>query len=143
MLRKSIFEKVGYFDESLKFWQEYELSIRIAQVSNLYYVSHPLIYYRINQHDKERLTNKYFTWKESVKYIHIKHQNLYAKLPINLKIAAKALVWHDAIERCKSSNLPFREVYYRALWNSYRFLRAIVNGRFLNKLNLKNEREEN
>lgn len=127
MVRKQVFDKVGLFDENLKFWQEYELSIRIAQVSEFYYVDAPLIYYRVDHSDKQRLTNKYFGWKKAVCYIHDKHKNLYDKLSFNDKLASKALVWHDAYERCKSSRLKVRYSFYFSLWNLYKLYLVIYN----------------
>ena len=69
VLRKALID-VNFFDESLKFWQEYELTIRLAQRQPFYFVNEALCVYRVNINDTNRLTNKYFEWRKAVKYIH-------------------------------------------------------------------------
>ena len=49
---------VGLFDESLRFWQEYELTIRMAQRKPFYFVNEVLSVYRIDKKDSSRLTDK-------------------------------------------------------------------------------------
>jgi glycosyltransferase involved in cell wall biosynthesis len=106
----------GLFDEKLAFWQEYELTIRLAQRKPFFYVNEPLCVYRKDVNDKQRLTNKYWGWKKAVKYIHQKHRGLYKRLTIKEKIKAKVLVWEDAyFNRCNSSGLRWRKRYYRLL----------------------------
>ena len=48
------------FDENIRFWQEYELSIRLAQRKPFVYVNEPLSIYRVDRNDTQRLTNKIF-----------------------------------------------------------------------------------
>lgn len=128
LVRKSIFELIGLFDEELKYWQEYELSIRIAQLSPFYAVHQPLIHYRVNHSDNQRLTNKYYGWHKAVKYIHYKHAELYRNLPLYLKLKSHALVWHDAAERCKASDLKIRYIYFHSLWMAFKILNSVKDG---------------
>lgn len=109
--RSALFE-VGLFDENLKFWQEYELMIRLAQRKPFYFVNEPLSVYRIDANDKYRLTNKYFEWKNAVKFIHNKHYNLYNQLTILEKFRVKLLIWEDAKIRSKASGLFLTYIYY-------------------------------
>lgn len=125
LVRKKVFDLVGLFDEELKFWQEYELSIRIAQVSPFFAVHQPLIYYRVDQSDNHRLTNKYFGWKNAVNYIRRKHARLYNNLSLYFKLKSHALVWHDASERCKASHLNLRYYFFRFLWLSFKLTNCI------------------
>lgn len=108
LARKEALFDVGLFDENLKFWQEYELTIRMAQRKPFYFVNEPLSVYRIDTNDKNRLTNKYFEWKDAVKYIHQKHKNLYDKLSLFERFRVKLLIWNDAKMRAKASNLKYR-----------------------------------
>lgn len=48
---------VDFFDESLRYWQEYELTIRLAQRHPFYFINECLCVYRINVGDTDRLTN--------------------------------------------------------------------------------------
>ncbi len=113
--RKALYE-IGYFDENLKFWQEYELTIRLAQRKPIYFVDEVLSVYRINLYDNQRLSNKYFEWKESVKYIYKKHSDLYNKLNIFEKIQVRILYLRDASNRCRRSGLIYRFVWMRLSW---------------------------
>lgn len=108
--RNALFE-VGLFDENLRFWQEYELTIRLAQRKPFYFVNEALSAYRVDETDKQRLTNKYYEWKEAVKYIHKKHAALYDKLSVVERFKVKLLVMNDAAMRCKSSGLMIK--YYK------------------------------
>lgn len=112
--RQALFD-ISFFDENLNFWQEYELTIRLAQRQPFYFVNEPLNIYRIDRSDNIRLTNKYFEWKQTVKAIHAKHRNLYAKLNFYEKFMVHVLVWSDALHRCKSSGLKWRVCYFYVL----------------------------
>lgn len=113
--RKSLFE-VGLFDENLGFWQEYELTIRLAQRKPFGAVIEPLCLYRVDMQDVRRLTNKYFAWKDAVKYIHGKHKTLYSNLTLSEKMCVKALVHRDAMSRSRASGL-FLHYHYHHVMN--------------------------
>lgn len=106
---------VGMFDENLKFWQEYELTIRLAQRKSFYCVCEPLCIYRVDKTDAQRLTNKYHEWKKAVKYIRKKHHALYNQLSFVEKYKAWNLVWVDALKRCKVSGLKGKYLFYLLL----------------------------
>lgn len=112
--RKALHE-VGLFDENLSFWQDYELTIRLAQITPFYYINEPLCVYRKDNLDHQRLTNKFFGWKRAVRYIRKKHHNLYRNLPLKNYLFVKVLIWSDAILRCKTSGLRWRALYYKIL----------------------------
>lgn len=116
MISKEALYEVGLFDENLAFWQDYELTIRMAQRTPFYYNNEPLCVYRVNPADNQRLTNKYFGWKKAVDYIHKKHHILYSKLSIKERVYVHYLVWNDAYyNRCKPAGLIWRAYYYRLL----------------------------
>lgn len=110
--RDMLFE-VGLFDENLKFWQEYELSIRLAQKTFFYFVNEPLVVYRVDLNDSQRLTNKYYEWMEAVGYIKGKHHKLYNRLTFFQRVRCKRLISNDAVVRCKNSGMLCRSVFYR------------------------------
>jgi glycosyltransferase involved in cell wall biosynthesis len=107
---------VGLFDENLRFWQDYALTIRMAQRKPFYFVNEPLSVYRVDTKDKNRLTNKYEEWKEAVRYIHQKHAALYAKLNVIERIRVRLLVMGDAVERRKSSGLKRKATQLYIAW---------------------------
>lgn len=100
--RKALFD-VGLFDENLRFWQEYELTIRLAQRKPFYFMNEVLSVYRVDCSDRHRLTNKYEQWKEAVRYIHEKHAGLYAGLNALERFRVRLLVMGDAVTRCKNA----------------------------------------
>lgn len=112
--RKALFE-VGLFDESLGFWQEYELTIRMAQRKPFGAVIEPLCLYRVDMQDAHRLTNKYFAWRKAVKYIRNKHKALYANLTTREKLQVNALVHRDAMSRSKASGLIMLYHYHHVM----------------------------
>lgn len=119
MIKRDLLFQVGLFDETLKFWQEYELSIRLAQLSEFHCYRENLIVYRIDLKDKGRLTNKYTGWRNTVKYIRKKHQNLYANLNYKEKLCHKQFVWQEAIARCNNAGFRSKARYYSCiLWLS-------------------------
>ena len=113
LVAKDVLWDVGLFDEQLKFWQEYELTIRIAQKYDFYAVEEPLTIYRVNLNDKSRLTNKYDEWLETVSVIKNKHKNLYQNLNNVEKMMAKVLFYMDARRRCINVGLRSKaRIYY-------------------------------
>lgn len=115
LVNKEALVEVGLFDENLKFWQEYDLTIRLAQRKPFFYVNEPLAVYRIDCADVNRLTNRFFSWKKAVRYLHIKHKVLYDRLNGWERIGVKGLEWHDAKGRARNSGLHM--LYYK-----YKFL---------------------
>ena len=116
LVKRQALLEVEMFDENMKFWQEYELLIRLAQRKPFYCVHESLTMYRVDVTDNARLTNKYFEWKKAVAYIHEKHRNLYEALDRTDRFAVKVQVYKDAAKRCQTSGLHVR---FLALGTSY------------------------
>lgn len=114
MCTKRILELVGGFDENLKFWQEYDLTIRIFQHTKVGYVNEPLIRYLVDQNDKNRLTNKYYEWWNSVKYQNNKYKDLINSLTEDEKKKRKQMIYHDAVLR--SGNIGDKKEIRKNLW---------------------------
>lgn len=112
LVRKDELISVGLFDENLKFWQEYELTIRLAQRGLFYHVNEALVVYRVDTLDASRLTNKFYEWKSAVKYIREKHHKLYCKLSFSERIKANVLYWMDAMVRAKAGEHRWHYFYY-------------------------------
>lgn len=70
------------FDEKVRYWQEYEFIIRIAQEWYIDFVPESLVNYHLDQGSASgaSLTSKVSGWDESVQYIFRKHQALYDAL---------------------------------------------------------------
>lgn len=113
--RQALFD-IGLFDENLRFWQEYELTIRLAQRKPFYFVNEPLSVYRVDYKDSQRLTNKYYEWKKAVRYIRNKHAGLYGNLYWLERIQVHVLIWGDAMSRAKSAGLTGKYVMLCLVW---------------------------
>ena len=116
LAKKQALIEVGLFDENLRFWQEYELTIRLAQRKPFYFVNEALSVYRIDHTDKNRLTNKYDQWKDAVNYIHKKHANLYKQLNLFERLKVHLLIMLDASVRCKNANLKWKHYQIHVSW---------------------------
>lgn len=105
----------GLFDEKVRYWQEYELTIRLAQRTPFYFVPEVLAVFRVDTSDKRRLTNNYHKWLQSVEYIYSKHKELYETLTVMEKMWVKHSFYADAIARAKSSGHKYLALYYKIL----------------------------
>ncbi len=151
MFRKALLEKVGLFDEKIRFWQEYDLTIRLCQISKVAFLNEPLILYRINLQDKNRKSNQFEGWLETTRYIYNKYKELIEKLNENEKKCVTLLVYHDAVNRCdnmgdkKKKRKYLREIYriQPTLKNYIKYFINVDRGNII-RLKLKlNWRKEN
>jgi len=99
MMRRGPLFEAGLFDERLKFWQETELMMRLAQITQVDFVNEPLITLRIDNTEKTRLSNKYWEWRDAVRYIMEKHKELYRQLSSFEKGMQKIVFYADAAAR--------------------------------------------
>lgn len=77
---KNILDKIGGFDIDLYKIQEYELLIRISQLTEIYYYhNEPLVVYTIDRSDKSRISNDPNRLPKAKKYIENKHKKLLIK----------------------------------------------------------------
>ena len=116
---------VGLFDENLRFWQEYELTIRLAQRKPFYFLNEPLAIYRVDDGDRNRLTNQFFDWRDAVKYIHKKHAPLYSKLNMHERLKAQHLVLRESKRRCQRAGLRWRFYVYCTLTFLFRSIMKV------------------
>ena len=112
--RKLIIE-AGMFDEKLKYWQEYDLCIRLVELTKVAYVNEPLIIYRVITNDKNRLSNHLDGWLKTVDDINRKYE-----------------VRTDAIHRCENrKQYNKKRKYLFQLWKITKkpqhFLRYVFN----------------
>lgn len=118
LVKRQALIDIGLFDENLKFWQEYELTIRLAQRKPFYLVNEILAVYRIDEKDNGRLTNKFYEWKKAVKYIYKKHKKLYAQLNPLQKLHKHLTFLEDA--KLRSTNAGLKS------WYRYYYVQAYV-----------------
>ena len=130
MLRRSIIETVGFFDEHLKYWQEYELEMRLANVTAFGVIRENLVLYRIVKNDYQRLTNKLDGWDESVAYINDKHKDIIKEKSWKIQRQRKYLIAKDGINRAVNASVSKRK-YLFMLWkvkpSPFNFIKIIFN----------------
>jgi len=116
MLRRDVLYRAGLFDEKLKFWQDYDLCIRMCQLTKIDYVKKYLVIINDDHTDKQRLTNKFYEWIEAVKYENHKYKKEISLLSDKMKQKRKLLIYEDAATRCKSSgNIRGNRYYLRLI----------------------------
>jgi len=133
MVRRNIIMECGLFDEELKFWQEYELSIRMLQVTNAVCVRENLVLYRVISGDVNRLSNKIQGWEKAVEYITVKHKKLFDKLSEDENNLRLVYIYIDGFNRARQAkNKKYMLKYaWRAFSNSK--VRKIVIGKYLHR----------
>lgn len=99
MIKADLLNKIGNFDEQLRYWQEYDLCIRLCQVTKVEYVDGPLMYLFVNKKDKNRLSNNLDGWKKSVDYINNKYSQIISSLPDQIKLNRQLMIYNDAANR--------------------------------------------
>lgn len=111
LVKRDALIKVGCFDECLNFWQEYEMTIRLAQIGKFEFTREKLCIYRKDVSDKNRLTNKYYEWINSVRYIYETHKKKYDNLNCLDKLYVRKTFYGDASGRAKRCGLKL--IYLR------------------------------
>ncbi len=101
LIEKETLLAIGMFDEDLRFWQDFELLIRLCQVSTLGAVPEHLMLYRVIHKDKNRLTNNLDGWDKAVAYINEKHADRIATLPKKIQRCYKVTIAIDGIKRAR------------------------------------------
>lgn len=103
LVERSLLLKVGMFDENLRFWQDYEFTVRAAQITKFYFVNEPLCVYRRDENDEHRLTNNLNGWENNLAYIYNKHKDLYDRLNFLENTWRKRIWLRDSCRRYKKA----------------------------------------
>lgn len=112
---KKLLDRVGYYDEKLTFWQEYELCIRLAQVAEFYFVPEALVVCLDRADIVARVSNKVLNWKDNTTYIRNKHKELYENLTFKENWMYHATLFKDAFRRHQRANKKVKAFYYGIL----------------------------
>lgn len=104
IIKKELLVKYAGFDEKLKFWQEYDLCIRLFQNNKVSVLRECSVIYLVNVKDKNRLTNKVVEWEEMLPYFEAKHHVLFQALNDEDSQKHKMFITSDGIRRCHLAN---------------------------------------
>ena len=106
MIRKSLLEDAGLFDEDLLAWQDYELMIRLCQHTRVGIVRENLVRYYIAIADPNRVSNQLAVWRSAVDHIHRKHTALLNALPPETLRRHRIMVCRDGESRADRAGDP-------------------------------------
>lgn len=143
MIRKSIFEKVGGFDEELTHWQEYDLMIRIAQESMIDYVNEILVIINDSKRDTKKVSNNLQQWLIAVDKINKKYEMQINNLDVQQKMAKEKYFLTDLAGRYyKLGFLKEHRGVMLRLWKLTRqkrfFVRYLFNLNYIQISRLRN-----
>ena len=128
MIRRNLLDEVGCFDEYLRFWQDYELCIRLFQKTKVAVVREPLVLFRVNPSDKNRLTNKIEGWELATDYIYKKYADEIEKLSDDELKKTSILYYRDGAMRCRNcGEFEQQKQYLKKLYLTTHKLEDFIN----------------
>jgi len=126
MVRKSVFEKVGLFDESLKAREEYDLWIRISKDYLIDFVKEPLADYYI-RNTLNRISSSIANYEDAIKKLNDKYikeiSNLDKK---DLQVRNGDNNFFLASQAIKIGDLKTARKYYLKAFNAHKKLVYVV-----------------
>lgn len=106
-VKKNAIEKVGGFDENLNKWQEYDLMIRMAQITNIYYVNKYLCYYTNNINGGNRISNDYDRLLPTINYFKKKYADRISKLSVRDRLYFQEMCIGDVYKLARQTGRHF------------------------------------
>lgn len=114
-VKRDILQKIGGFDVNMRYWQEYELEIRLMQITLVGFVPEILAVAN-RQGTVKRLTSQYDNWELSVDYLNKKHEQLFSGLSDKMKKRKTEYYYREAAYRVSAvgDKKRMREFYKKA-----------------------------
>lgn len=103
MVRSSLIKKVNGFDEKLPALQDYDLWIRLCQITKVSVIAIPLINY-YNIINSKQISSNVSKYEEGIKYIRKKYSNLYEGLSLEEEKKYRQSVYNLLINKCYRNN---------------------------------------
>lgn len=131
MIPKDVLVNVGMFDENVKYWQDYDLCIRICKKYPVDFVAEPLMILQHNTNDCQRMSNKFDGWVEAVHQQNEKYHNDINNLSPHIRRARQLMIYNDAWYRCDIAHNKKKMRYYAyAIWKQTRNPKYLVSAVF-------------
>ena len=54
LMRRSLFDQVGPVDDSVRFAEDYDLCLKLSEITEIYHLQKPLYYYRVHRKSVSR-----------------------------------------------------------------------------------------
>jgi hypothetical protein len=113
MLKKSVLEKSGLFDESLPAIQDYDLWMRVCQVCRVGVVSEPLVNY-YNYNTSGQISLNFDKYEKAYNAVNRKYENLYKQLTHKeWKVKIAGQMNSIGIKAHRSGNGLVARLYYK------------------------------
>ena len=104
LAKKSLILDVGGFDEGLRKWQEYDLMIRLAEKTQVYYADEMLCVYRLDSGDTQKISNDFDRVMETIVKIRMKYSKRIEALPLSMKIHFYGTCMENIYKLAKKNN---------------------------------------
>lgn len=132
MARTDLIRQIGGFDESIKFWQEYDLCIRLCQITTVGCAAEPLMELMHDFEDSSRLSNKFFQWVDAVKEQNRRYAHYIDQLSEDDKKWRWRMIYQDAVIRCDAIHDRKRMRFYlhkiyKITGNKFDYFRYLFN----------------
>ena len=143
LVKKDLLIQCGLFDEKLRYWQEFELYMRLAQITEFGSVKEHLVLFNFSLENdaSKRLSRNLDGWRESVDYINQKHQEKINKLPKELLYDYKLFITCDGCRRAdRCGNKKALHKYLNDLYHlkpNFRNLIKLLTNHYYLKLSFK------
>lgn len=137
LAERSIVEEVGGFDVNLRKWQEYDLMIRMAEKTHIYYVDDYLCRYRFDLEDSCRISNDFGRIFETIKIFRKKYGNRLKTSSLRTKIHFCHMCVGDAYKLSKRSGERWWQIKLLFPWIMLYFLNYIDDN-IISKIYRKN-----
>lgn len=126
LVSKNYLNKVGNFDEDCIKLQEYDLLIRLAQITPIYFVDEPLVSYTINHCDTNRISGAYYRLPIAKKFLETKHKALLRALPLKDYLLYKESMCHRMYNMAKKEYVVMPMIKYFLPYYLSRIIRKFV-----------------
>lgn len=95
LVERSLLDQIGGFDEDMPKWQEYDLMIRLAQLTPIHYVHERLMTYLNNGIDPQRISNQRDRLPRAVRRLRIKYARQIKKLRFSDRILFEDMIFNE------------------------------------------------
>jgi glycosyltransferase involved in cell wall biosynthesis len=113
MVRKEVFDEIGYYNETLQYSQDYELWLRIARQYEIANLPEPLVMLRVDLEKAMRKDAKARKHSLYVRFMHLRQSNAPAHYYLHLLrpfllvvLPSWFTIWLKKLKRCWNQLLP-------------------------------------
>ena len=142
-VKKELLLQCNMFDESLKYWQEFELYMRLAQITQFGSVMDHLVLFRCAsvKGSTKRLSYNLSGWPDAVDYVNQKHNEKIKQLPEDILKKYKLYIANDGCRRSvRAGNKKELHRYLKELYQinpNFINLTGLLINHYISSLNIK------